>query len=133
MNTNNAIEIRGLVKNYPSFTLGPLDLSEAQRGSPVVLDRNDRLLRAFTMADGRWRLPATHDDVDPRFVATGADDVGAGALASPRVPDGAPQASAPPSPRATAKNARIMATTIEPPGPGATGWVKERPPSRRRP
>ena len=27
MNTNNAIEIRGLVKNYPSFTLGPLDLT----------------------------------------------------------------------------------------------------------
>ena len=27
MNTNNAIEICGLVKNYPSFTLGPLDLT----------------------------------------------------------------------------------------------------------
>ncbi len=24
---NNAIEIRGLVKNYPSFMLGPLDLT----------------------------------------------------------------------------------------------------------
>jgi len=24
---NNAIEIRGLVKNYPTFTLGPLDLT----------------------------------------------------------------------------------------------------------
>jgi ABC-2 type transport system ATP-binding protein len=27
MNTTNAIEIRGLVKRYPSFTLGPLDLT----------------------------------------------------------------------------------------------------------
>ncbi len=27
MNTNNAIEIRGLVKNYPTFKLGPLDLT----------------------------------------------------------------------------------------------------------
>ncbi|MFM2082239.1 MAG: hypothetical protein RL380_930, partial [Verrucomicrobiota bacterium] len=27
MNTPNAIEIRGLVKNYPKFTLGPLDLT----------------------------------------------------------------------------------------------------------
>ena len=27
MNTNNAIEIRGLVKNYPAFQLGPLDLT----------------------------------------------------------------------------------------------------------
>ena len=27
MNTTNAIEIRGLVKNYPAFTLGPLDLT----------------------------------------------------------------------------------------------------------
>src|ERR1035438_534737 len=27
MNTTNAIEIRGLTKNYPAFTLGPLDLT----------------------------------------------------------------------------------------------------------
>ena len=27
MKTTNAIEIRGLVKNYPVFTLGPLDLT----------------------------------------------------------------------------------------------------------
>jgi ABC-2 type transport system ATP-binding protein len=27
MNTNNAIEIHGLVKNYPTFKLGPLDLT----------------------------------------------------------------------------------------------------------
>ena len=50
-------------------SLGPLDLAEARRGSPVVLDRDGVLLRAFTMADGRWRLPASREDVDPRFVS----------------------------------------------------------------
>ncbi|MGB5735873.1 MAG: penicillin-binding protein 1C, partial [Thiohalocapsa sp.] len=36
--------------------------------SPVVLDRDERLLRAFTVADGRWRLPAGIADVDPRLI-----------------------------------------------------------------
>ena len=39
------------------------------QGSTVVLDRDGRLLRAFTTADGRWRLPVTSADVDPRFLA----------------------------------------------------------------
>ncbi len=37
--------------------------------STLVLDRNDMLLRAFTTREGRWSLPATSDDVDPRFLA----------------------------------------------------------------
>jgi penicillin-binding protein 1C len=49
--------------------LGPLDMSETGRGSVVVLDRHDKLLRAFTMADGRWRLPVRANDIDPRLVA----------------------------------------------------------------
>jgi penicillin-binding protein 1C len=36
--------------------------------SITVLDRNGDLLRAYTVADGRWRLPATVKDVDPRFI-----------------------------------------------------------------
>ncbi len=36
--------------------------------SPVVLDRNDRLLRPFVIDDGRWRLPVATADVDPRFI-----------------------------------------------------------------
>ena len=48
-------------------TLAPLDLTEATRGSPVVTDRNGVLLRAFTTQDGRWRLPVSTGDVDPRF------------------------------------------------------------------
>jgi len=34
-----------------------------------VLDRNGQLLRAYQVADGRWRLAATMADVDPRFIA----------------------------------------------------------------
>ncbi|MEQ9688682.1 MAG: transglycosylase domain-containing protein, partial [Bauldia litoralis] len=36
--------------------------------STVVLDRNGRLLRPFTIADGRWRLPVTKPEVDQRFL-----------------------------------------------------------------
>jgi penicillin-binding protein 1C len=50
-------------------SLHPLDLALAERASPVVLDRDGQLLRAFTMPDGRWRLPVTAQDVDPRFIA----------------------------------------------------------------
>jgi penicillin-binding protein 1C len=50
-------------------TLGPLDLATAQVRSTEVLDRDGRLLRAFTTPDGRWRLPVTTADVDPRFIA----------------------------------------------------------------
>lgn len=49
--------------------LGPPPFAAAEQLSTVVLDRNDRLLRAFTTPDGRWRLPATAADVDPRYIA----------------------------------------------------------------
>lgn len=47
----------------------PRDLETVNQGSPTVLDRNGVLLRAFTMPDGRWRLPVQSSGVDPRFVA----------------------------------------------------------------
>jgi len=50
-------------------SLGPLDLSPSREGSTIVVDRNRRLLRPFTLPDGRWRLPATTHDVDPRYLA----------------------------------------------------------------
>jgi penicillin-binding protein 1C len=37
--------------------------------STLMLDRNGRLLRAFTVSEGRWRLPVTVDEVDPTFRA----------------------------------------------------------------
>ncbi len=66
-----AIVLVGLGVAWRSYVhaLNPLDLSEARRASPVVVDRDGKLLRAFTMSDGRWRLPATTEDVDPRFTA----------------------------------------------------------------
>ncbi|GGH06354.1 penicillin-binding protein 1C [Alsobacter metallidurans] len=50
-------------------SLGPLDLSRVDEGSVTVTDRDGKLLRAFTTADGRWRLPVTTAEVDPRYVA----------------------------------------------------------------
>ncbi len=49
--------------------LGPIDLSESKDLSTVVLDRNAKLLRAFTTQEGRWRLPVTVNDVDPRYLS----------------------------------------------------------------
>lgn len=36
--------------------------------STAVVDRNGQLLRPFTTADGRWRLPVTPEEVDRRFL-----------------------------------------------------------------
>src|SRR3954452_13980092 len=38
-------------------SLGPLPLEEARKVSTTIIDRNGKLLRAYAMADGRWRLP----------------------------------------------------------------------------
>ncbi len=48
--------------------LGPPDLRQASELSVSVLDRGDRLLRAFTTPDGRWRLPVEVADVDQRYL-----------------------------------------------------------------
>jgi penicillin-binding protein 1C len=48
---------------------GPVDLETVKEGSHTVVDRNGVLLRAFTMPDGRWRLPVQESEVDPRFIA----------------------------------------------------------------
>ena len=49
--------------------LGPPDLGTTRSISTTVLDRRDRLLRAFTTPDGRWRLPVEAEDVDQRYLA----------------------------------------------------------------
>ncbi len=48
--------------------IGPLPSTVEPALSTVVLDRKDRLLRAFTTPEGRWRLPVTPDDVDGRML-----------------------------------------------------------------
>ncbi len=50
------------------YSLGRPPLGQDIETSHVVLDRDGRLLRAYATAEGRWRLPATVKDVDPRFL-----------------------------------------------------------------
>ena len=51
------------------YSLGPLPLDEARQVSTTIVDRNGKLLRAYAMADGRWRLPVeTKANVDPTYV-----------------------------------------------------------------
>jgi penicillin-binding protein 1C len=51
------------------ISLGPAPRGEQRDYSTVVIDREGRLLRPYATPQGYWRLPATIDDVDPRFVA----------------------------------------------------------------
>jgi penicillin-binding protein 1C len=53
----------GLIDSF-----GPASLGQDLELSKTVLDRNGRLLRSYTTSEGRWRLPATRDEVDPRFL-----------------------------------------------------------------
>jgi penicillin-binding protein 1C len=57
-----------LAWNRYEASLGPLDLTASREGSTIVVDRDGWLLRPFTLPDGRWRLPATTHDVDPRYL-----------------------------------------------------------------
>jgi penicillin-binding protein 1C len=49
-------------------SLGPLPRADAIETSTVIVDHEGRLLRPYATAEGRWRLPASVGDVDPRFV-----------------------------------------------------------------
>ncbi|MET0709212.1 MAG: penicillin-binding protein 1C [Tardiphaga sp.] len=50
-------------------SLGPLPLEQARQISTTVVDRNGKLLRAYAMADGRWRLPViAKTSVDPTYL-----------------------------------------------------------------
>ena len=49
-------------------SLGPSPLGEGLAFSTLVLDRDGKLLRPYTTPEGRWRLAATRDDLDPRFL-----------------------------------------------------------------
>jgi penicillin-binding protein 1C len=51
------------------ISLGPLPLEDARKISTTIIDRNGKLLRAYAMADGRWRLPVdARKDVDPTYL-----------------------------------------------------------------
>ncbi len=50
-------------------SLGPLPLAQAKQVSTTVVDRNGKLLRAYAMADGRWRLPVdARAAIDPGYL-----------------------------------------------------------------
>src|ERR1700681_3088629 len=50
-------------------SLGPLPLAPARQVSTTIVDRNGKLLRAYAMADGRWRLPVeARHNVDPGYL-----------------------------------------------------------------
>ncbi len=50
-------------------SLGPLPLALAREVSTTIVDRSGKLLRAYAMADGRWRLPVdARTGVDPIYL-----------------------------------------------------------------
>jgi penicillin-binding protein 1C len=50
-------------------SLGPLPLAQAKQISTTVVDRSGKLLRAYAMVDGRWRLPVeAKAAVDPGYL-----------------------------------------------------------------
>jgi penicillin-binding protein 1C len=69
-----AFAVTGLIAFAAAFTaraisLGPLPLAEARKASTTIVDRNGKLLRAYAMADGRWRLPVdAKTSVDPTYL-----------------------------------------------------------------
>lgn len=52
-----------------ALIMGPPPIARGDHVSTTVLDRNGQLLRAFTTAEGRWRLPVEGREVDQRYIA----------------------------------------------------------------
>jgi penicillin-binding protein 1C len=50
-------------------SLGPAPTGADIEFSTVVVDRDGQVLRPYATSDGRWRLPATVENVDPRYLA----------------------------------------------------------------
>jgi penicillin-binding protein 1C len=50
------------------ISLGPTPRGEGLEYSTVVVDRNGQVLRPYATGEGRWRLPASVDSVDPRYL-----------------------------------------------------------------
>ena len=56
---------RDITNQWIAETELPVLLTET---SVEVLDRNDALLRLYTVDDGRWRLATSLDAVDPDYI-----------------------------------------------------------------
>ncbi|PVB60199.1 penicillin-binding protein 1C [Labrenzia sp. 011] len=62
------LAVGGALKVRQDFNaLPPLPRIADLSLSVVVLDRDDRLLRAFTSSDDKWRLPVELDGIDPLY------------------------------------------------------------------
>lgn len=51
-----------------AWNMPPLPLERVAERSTTVVDRNGRLLRAYTTSDDHWRLPVRAADVDPTYL-----------------------------------------------------------------
>ncbi|MDQ8730121.1 penicillin-binding protein 1C [Bradyrhizobium sp. LHD-71] len=49
-------------------SLGPVPLDVTKEVSITIVDRNGKLVRAFAMKNGRWRLPVKASEVDPAYI-----------------------------------------------------------------
>jgi penicillin-binding protein 1C len=63
----SVITIIALAGVWYVTALGPVPTGKEIVYSKLVLDREERLLRAYATPDGYWRLPVKVEDVDPRF------------------------------------------------------------------
>jgi penicillin-binding protein 1C len=66
-----AVAVLAIVGAFAAWiiSLGPLPLAQAHQVSTTIVDRNGKLLRAYAMADGRWRLPVdARTGVDPGYL-----------------------------------------------------------------
>ena len=66
-----AITILCIASGFAAWvvSLGPLPFEQARQISTTIVDRNGKLLRAYAMADGRWRLPVdARTGVDPTYL-----------------------------------------------------------------
>ena len=61
--------LAGLVLLLALDMIFPPPLEQAAARSQLVRDRDGEILRAFPVADGRWRLAADLDRIDPDFIA----------------------------------------------------------------
>jgi penicillin-binding protein 1C len=67
--TGYALVVGLMIATAIIAALGPPPLGETLDYSTLVVDREGRLLRPYPTPEGRWRLPAIRENVDPRYVS----------------------------------------------------------------
>jgi penicillin-binding protein 1C len=64
----SAVALSALATAWYVTALGPAPTGNGIAYSKLVLDRENRLLRAYATPEGYWRIPVAVTDVDPRFL-----------------------------------------------------------------